>query len=61
MMKMETLDLLDAYIVLDISPRFMSVVYVTFDKEKAEKMAAISRDYVIVQASHRDYSDTWRF
>lgn len=50
----------DAYIVLDISPRFQCVVLVTDDREKAEKMAKLGDDYVIIQQSKREYPDSWK-
>ena len=55
-----TTDLSDMYIVFDVSPRFQSIVLVTFDREEAEKEAAISDDFYIIQPSGKDYPDSIR-
>ena len=55
-----TTDLSDMYIVFDVSPRFQSIVLVTFNKEEAEKEAAISDDFCIIQPSGKDYPDNIR-
>ena len=55
-----TTDLFDIYIVFDVSPRFQCIVLVTSDKEEAEKEAAISDDFCIMQPSGKDYPDSIR-
>jgi len=50
----------DIYIVIDMSPRFQSILLTTFDKEEAEEFASLCRDRMIFQPSGKDFPSTLR-
>jgi hypothetical protein len=53
-------NLSDIYIVFDNSPRFQCIVLATLDKEEAEREAATSDDFIIIQPSGKEYPDSLR-
>ena len=54
------MDTRDIYIVIDMSPRFQSILLTTFDKEEAEEFASLCRDRMIFQPSGKDYPSNLR-
>ena len=57
-----TRSLKDVYIVIDTSPRFQSVILVTFDRAEAEQARdADPQNHRIVQQSGSDFPNHFRY